>query len=242
MKKKKLVVFFLALIPLYLIYNITYKEKFTYLAIGDDLAKGHTPFDTYGESYTDYIYTYIKNQKKEAKINKEFIEEDLRIKDLLNKIKNADLKDGKTLTQAIKESELITIYIVSEEIFIKLISNYELYNLNTKKMYEYIDKLTQELEELIKEMNKIKKTNIYLIGYYNPLPENNENSIKIDSIFNYIDTSLKKIEEKYKIHYINIYNEFKKNKNYLPNPGHAFPSLEGYNYIANEIIKELKLN
>ena len=240
MKKKKLVIFFLAIIVIYLIYTFTYKEEYTYLAIGDDLAKGHTPFDTYGDSYTDFLYDYIKEIKPEAKINKDFIEEDLRVKDLLTKIKNSETESGKTLTRAIKEAELITISIGSEELFSKLRSNYELYSLNNKKMFEYIDTMVSELDELITEIQKIKKSEIYLIGYYNPLVENEE--IKIESIFNYINIKLKEIEKNHKIHYVSIYEGFKDKPSYLPNPSHAFPSLEGYNYISNEIIKELKSN
>lgn len=242
MKKKKLVIFFLALIVIYIIYNFTYKEEFTYLAIGDDLAKGHTPFDTYGESYTDYVYNYLKEQNNEVKLNKEFIEEDLRIKDLLTKIKNAETAGGKTFTQAIKEAEIITISIGSEELFSKLRSNYELYKINSKKLFEFIDEMTSDINELIKEMKKIKKTEIYLIGYYNPIIDTSDSESKLDSIFNYLDIKLKEIENKQKIHYISIHEEFKKHSNFLPNPSHAFPSPEGYNYIADEIIKELKQN
>lgn len=239
MKKKKLVIFFLALVAVYLIYNFTYKEEFTYLAIGDDLAKGHTPFDTYGQSYTDFVYDYLKKHNNEVKINKEFIEEDLRIKDLLTKIKNAESQGGKTFTRAIKEAELITISIGSEELFSKLRSNYELYKLNSQKLFDFIDEMTKEIDELINEMKKIKKTEIYLIGYYNPLFEDDASESKLDSIFNYLDIKLKEIEKNHKIHYISIHDEFKKKSNYLPNPNHAFPSLEGYNYIAEEIIEEL---
>lgn len=238
MKKKKIVIFFLAIIIIYLIYNFTYKEEYTYLAIGDDLAKGHTPFDTYGESYTDIVYNYIKEDNEKAKLNKEFIEEDLRVKDLISKIKNSESESGKTLTRLIKEAELITLSIGSEELFSKLRSNYELYSLNNRKMYEYIDNMINELDELLEYIQKIKKNEIYLIGYYNPLVDNEET--KIESIFNYIDVKLKELEKKHKIHYISIYEGFKNNTSYLPNPNHAFPSLEGYNYIANEIIKELK--
>lgn len=240
MKKKKLVIFFLALIATYIIYNFTYKEEFTYLAIGDDLAKGHTPFDTYGESYTDFVYEYLKEKNDKVKINKEFIEEDLRIKDLLSKIKNAETAGGKTFTQAIKEAELVTISIGSEELFSKLRSNYELYKLNSKKLFDFIDEMTNDLNELIKEMKKIKKNEIYLIGYYNPIIDITDSESKLDSIYNYLDIKLKEIENKQKIHYISIYDVFKKRSNFLPNPNHAFPSLEGYNYIANEIIKEIK--
>lgn len=240
MKKKKLVIFFLAIVIIYLIYTFTYKEEYTYLAIGDDLAKGHTPFDTYGSSYTDFLYDYIKEIKPEAKINKDFIEEDLRVKDLLTKIKNTSTESGKTLTRLIKEAELITISIGSEELFSKLRSNYELYSLNNKKMFEYVDNMIDELDELITEIQKIKKSEIYLIGYYNPLQNTEET--KIESIFNYIDTKLKVVEKNHKIHYVSIYEGFKEKGTYLPNPNHAFPSIEGYNYISNEIIKEMKNN
>ena len=44
--KKKLIIFFLAIIPIMLIYTFTKNITYTYLSIGDDLAGGHTPFDT----------------------------------------------------------------------------------------------------------------------------------------------------------------------------------------------------
>lgn len=242
MKKKKLVIFFLALIAVYIIYNFTYKEEFTYLAIGDDLAKGHTPFDTYGESYTDFVFDYLKEKNSEAKINKEFVEEDLRVKDLITKLKNAETSGGKTFTGAIKEAELITISIGSEELFSKLRSNYELYKLNSQKLFTFIDEMTKELDELITEIKKIKKPEIYLIGYYNPLFENDVKESKLDSIFNYLDIKLQEIEKKHKIHYISIHEEFKSKSNFLPNKSHAFPSLEGYNFIANKIIEEIELS
>ena len=235
MKKKILVIFFLTTVLLYLIYKNTYTEEYTYLAIGDDLAKGHTPFDTYNESYTDYLYKYIKERHKNAKINKEFIEEDLRIKDLLDKIKNAEKSGGKTFTQSIKEAEIITISIGSEELFSKLRSNYETYRLNNKKIFEYIDSMIIELKELIVEMKKIKNVEIYIIGYYNPIINKEDEEETLETIFNYIELKLNKISKENKVHYISIYEEFKNKSYYLPNPSHAFPSLEGYNYIANEI-------
>jgi len=77
------------------------------------------------------------------------------------------------------------------------------------------------------------------IGYYNPIVDNLDKQTELTSIFNYLDVKLKALEKKHKIHYISIYEEFKQKPYYLPNPSHAFPSLEGYNYIANEIIEEL---
>ena len=238
MKKKKLVIFFLALIGVYIIYNLTYKETTNYLAIGDELAKGHTPFDTYSESYTDYLYNYLLSQDEKMTINKEFISEDLRIKDLLENIKNPSVYQEKNLPQAIKNANIITISIGSEELFAKLRSNN--WKTSNERLYEFIDEMIKELEILIDEIQKIKKTEIYVIGYYNPLVCNEENETKLKSLFNYIDIKLKDLEKTKNINYVEIASEFSSKTYYLPNKEHAFPSLEGYNYIANEIIKKIE--
>lgn len=238
MKKKKLVIFFLALIGVYIIYNITYKETSNYLAIGDDLAKGHTPFDTYNDSYTDYLYTYLKNKDKKMTINKEFISEDLRIKDLLENIKNPSVYEQKNLPQAIQNADIITISIGSEELFAKLRSNN--WKTTNEKLYNYVDEMINDLEKLIKEIQKIKKTETYIIGYYNPIVYTPENETKLKSLYNYIDIKLKNLENTKNIYYVEIANEFQNKTYYLPNKEHAFPSLEGYNYIANKIIKKIE--
>ncbi len=239
MKKKKLVIFFLALIPIYIIYNLTYEENFTYLSLGDDLAKGHTPFETYGNSYTDYVYTYLKNKNDKITLNKDFIEEDLRITDLIEKLKNADTQNGNTLPQVVKDADIITISIGSEELFSKIRSNYELYSKNNTRVFKYIDELMSNLETLITEMKKITKGKIYIIGYYSPIQDN---EASLDSIFNYLDIKFKTLEKKHKINYVSIYEGFKSSPHYLPNPNHAFPSLEGYNYIATKIIEKIESN
>ena len=93
--------------------------------------------------------------------------------------------------------------------------------------------MIKELEILIDEIQKIKKTEIYVIGYYNPLVCNEENETKLKSLFNYIDIKLKDLEKTKNINYVEIASEFSSKTYYLPNKEHAFPSLECYNYIAN---------
>ncbi len=236
--KKILVIFFLAFLILYFIYKTTFKEKLTYLAIGDDLAKGHTPFDTYEKSYTDYLYEYLKTNKNYKNINKTYIKEDLRIKDLISALKENKQENKTTLTSLIKTSSLITISIGSEELFSKIRSNKNL--LATNQIYKTIDEMIKDLTELTKLMRKLTKQPIYIIGYYNIIEKTEENSTKINSIFNYLDIKFKTLEKETKITYINIYNGFNENPKYLPNKTNSFPSLEGYNYIADQIIEKIK--
>lgn len=238
MKKKILVIFFLSIIPVLLIYKTTKKEDFIYLSIGDDLAKGHTPFDTYNLSYTDYVYEYIKDNHKNAKLNKDYIKEDLRIKDLTKELKNPDYNSDKNLLQAIKQANIITISVGSDELFSKLRSNYIINDSN--RNFKFIDTLFLDYEELLKEIRKVTRKDIYIIGFYSPFELNEENNSYIKSLFNYISTKFNQLEKTYKIKYIRIDKEFNEKKHYLPNKNNAFPSLEGYNYIANKIIEKIK--
>ena len=234
--KKKLIIFFLSIFPILIVYKITENSTFNYLSIGDDLAKGHTPFDTYDSSYTDYVYDYIKQNHKNAELNKDYIKEDLRIKDLIEEIKNPSPYSSKNLAQALKKADIITLSIGTEELFSKLRSTYSLKELECKN----IDSLYENITLLLKEIRKITKKKIYIVGYYNPIKITAENENNLDNIFNYIDALYKSIEEEYNIKYIEINDEFKNNPLYMPNQNNAFPSLHGYKYIANQIIKEIE--
>ena len=236
MKKKLLVIFFLAVIPVYLTYKFVYKNNYLYLAIGDELAKGHTPFETYSDSYVDYYYNYLKEKNSNIIINRDYVDEDLRIKDLLDEItKSASYNSD--LPQLIKDADVITISIGSEELFSKLRSSNNI-KLNYIKNIEYIDSMFGDLKLLLKEIRKLTKSPVYVIGYYNPLIKNSENEKYIDDLFEYLDIKFDSLAEETKITYVKIDEGFDNNSKFLPNLNNSFPSLEGYSYIANEIIKK----
>lgn len=233
MKKKILIIFFLTLIPLYIIYKYNHKESYIYLSIGDELSIGHTPFNTYNLSYIDYLFDYLKLHNNNVTLIKEELKEDIRINDLIKEIENIN---ENSLNSYIKKSNLITISIGSEEIFNKLKVNYDLYINNPKLFYTYIDTLYNDYKLLLNKITKITNSKIYIIGYYNPILTDN-----LTLFFNYINSKFSTLETK-NIKYIEIYNGFINNPSYLPNPSHTYPSLEGYKYISNEIIKELTNN
>ena len=175
MKKKILVMFFLALVITFSIYKNTFKDKHLYLALGDALAKGHTPFDSYNLSYVDYFADYLNKDTQKYIINKDYIDEDLRIKDLTEEIKNSNIKKS-TLPETIKNANIITISIGREELFSKLRSNYDI---KDKSNYKYIDLMYNDLKKLLYEIRKITDKPIYVIGFYNPLTITSENEENI---------------------------------------------------------------
>lgn len=55
--------------------------------------------------------------------------------------------------------------------------------------------MINEIKELLKEIRKITNKRIYIIGYYNPIKETEENSSSITTLFNYLNTSFINIEK-----------------------------------------------
>ncbi len=247
MKHIKFVIFFISAIIIFFIYNITDDKKITYLALGDGLAKGQTPFDTFGKSYTDYFYSYLKNKYKVNGNYKTFTQSDYRITDLINDIDNVyTIKKEKnlTITSLIKKADIITISVGSDELFYKL----KQYNDNIKignkqKIIKYIDEMFEDINILVEKIRKLSNRPIIFIGYYNPIPFSQTNETTMDSIFNYIDLKFNEVINE-KTFYLDIYEIFKEKETYLPNKNNVFPSLEGYNLISNkliELIEEEKL-
>jgi len=235
MKYKKFVIFLFSAIIIFITYNNLKKEEINYLALGDGLAKGITPFETSGKSYSDYLFTYLNNKTETNKNYKAFTKEDYRITDLINDIENIriDKKDNITITNVIKKADIITISIGSEELFYKLKQHEATVDKNNKLIIiKYIDEMFEDMHKLLSIIRNITNSHIIIIGYYNPLKDTNTT---IDSIYNYLDLKFKELLDD-KMYYINIYNKFKYNSNYLPNKHISYPTLEGYNYIANEII------
>ncbi len=240
MKHIKFVIFLVSAIIIIFIYNITNDKKITYLALGDGLAKGQTPFDTFGESYTDYFYNYLKSKYKVNDNYKTFTQSDYRITDLINDIDNVYTikeENNLTITSLIKKADIITISVGSDELFYKL----KQYNDNIKignkqKIIKYIDEMFQDANKLIEKIRKYNKGPIIFIGYYNPIPFSQTNETTMDNIFNYIDLKFNEIINK-NTFYLDIYDTFKEKETYLPNKNNVFPSLEGYNLISNELIK-----
>ena len=236
MMKKILVVFFFSIIILFLIYKLINKEEYYYLAIGDEIAKGHNSLDYYSESYVDYYYEYLKEKYKKVVIDKNYIYEDIRIKDLNEYFNNN--KEITTLAQAVTKADVITLSIGSEELFSKLRSTFEIKDESTK-IIEYIDNMFKELETLIKNIRKLSKNKLFLIGYYNPIRINPENERIIKSIFNYIDKQFIELEEKFNINYIEINNEFiNEDYKFVPNINNSFPTKDAQYYIYKQIKKE----
>lgn len=247
MKKHfKLLVFISALFIVFLTYRIfQYKTtEINYIALGDSVAEGMGPYGAVGYGYPDYISDYLKSKERLNFYTKGFSKSGYTVADV-----KRDIENNKTITvnkqkvnikEALRESDLVTISIGAND-FIRGLSldNFTTKLEDIKATKKEIDEIGLDVKELIELIKDYAKGEIILIGYYNPLPRIEYYKDEIDELVKYSNHIYEEICDDLDITYVDVFDEFERNKDYLPNSLDIHPSIKGYEAIANKIIKEL---
>ena len=241
---KKLLLISSVILVVFLIYLTTIDKKVYYLALGDSIAVGLNSYNIVDYGYTDYIKDYLEDKNILERYVNQYAKSGYRITDVYR-----DIEDNKkvnlgnkeiTLKNALIKADLVTLSIGAND----FLANFDFGNfvgqMNTNQTYEYIDEISSDLDKLLKTIRSYCKEDIILIGYYNPLPRlTNGYEDLMDSIFSYSDEKYETVCDKYDITYISVYDLFKGNTDYLPNPLNIHPSKEGYEAISELVIKEI---
>ena len=224
-------------------YNLFKSNKITYISLGDSLAQGKNPYGNIDYGYSDYVKDYLEKNNKLRYYTKDFATDGYRITDILNDIElNKKIKIGKTeegIKTILRRSNLVTLSIGSNDIFYKTKNN--LISVSNDELNKYINDLIRDYDNLLNEIKKYFKGDLIIIGYYNPYINTSSERIRIlENNFLYINEQMIKLADKYDCEYINIYEIFRENPDYLPNKNNIHPSKEGYKQISNLIIEKIK--
>ncbi len=239
-----LIIISLTFIAYYKINN----DKISFVALGDGIALGENSNNKISKSYNDYLKNQISKNKKIKFYSKEFCKKDLRIKDLKNQIESNDFISQNnrkiSINQAIHNANLLTLSIGASDLFYSLkINNSYIKGNDLDNIYKKIDKIFIDLENLIKQIRKNYNKKLIVIGYYNPLTNQNYINNEIyDEVFSYCNDLYYKLSYKYNFTYINTNNIINKNKKYLPNDNSIHLNNIGYKKISNEIYKTLNFD
>lgn len=235
-------IFYLLIICLlvYTIYYFNHNDKITYISIGDSLSVGIDSNGNTNYGYSNYLANYLKDKDLLKSYNNYFSTSGTRIVDLKNKLETnlTITKNGKSLSlkKCLREADLVTLSVGMDNILTSLtLSTVSVENLSNKEITTLVDKTIEELDDLFKQLRKYAKENIIFIGFYNPLEEE---ALTTERLYTYLITKTKALCKTYDIEYLDIYNLFKKNKNYIDNPTNIYPSTEAYQMIATKIIEK----
>ena len=232
---KKIIIGILIIIFLtFIIYKSNANNLIDYMSIGDSFDIGINSYGNNTYSYRDYLKNYLNNNNLLHKTYFYYSKSNYTIEELLNDItinKEVIYNDRMyNIKKDLREADLITISIGLDELISIIEDN------KNDNIYVKVDKMIDNMNILINNVQKISSSNIILIGYYNPYLNSNK---ELERLFAYINDKYYDIAKKYKLTYIDIYKII--NKNYLPNIRDYHLNSKGYLKIASKIIEELKL-
>ncbi len=232
-KHVKLIIFIIICLLIFIIYTRNNKNNINYVSLGDGFSLGIDSYDIIDYGYSDYIKDYLSSEQLLNKYIKSFSSKEMSIEMLHDCIllnKNVDLATQNiNIKESLREARLITITIGLNDLLYQLSINN---NLTSSKIDEIVNRIELSFDELIKEIRKYYKYDIYVIGYYNVNPSNET-----------LKEAIKQLNRIYKnnedVIYIPTYDIFEKNQNYKSNPNNIYPNRDGYQAISQEIISKI---
>ena len=211
---KKIILILFLFLSCYLIYNLTEEKGLSCLVIGNSIADNE----------------YIKDNNLITKYNNTYINNNYRIKDLINIIKyNEELEVNHkkiSIHRLMKNTDILIVSVGMNELYYKL-------NDDKKEIYTYLNEMVNDMESLLNDISKYNYKKVYILGYYNIDNKNND-------LFTYINYKIKKVTNKYKYNYIELNDIIRNNPNYLKNNHNFELNRQGYNKISKIIVENLK--
>lgn len=220
---KKILIIGLVLLSIFVIYLSNMDKKVYYVALGDSLERVYVgDEEVYGYSY--YVKKYLTDDDLLERYSDDYAKVDTRITDIINDINNnkkVTTGDGSfSLKNALIKADLITLNISSSDVFNKLNKKDVIYN----EVYDYIDDLAYDLDNLFKLMREYCKEDILMIGPYNPFSDINS----LD-VYEYFNKKYRDVCEKYDVIYVDLSDVNELNG-------------ESYELIGNRVIGKMRKN
>lgn len=203
------------------------KHKINYVALGDSLAAGQTPYHQLDKSYADYLVKRFEQSQYSVSYNNfgvsRYTSENLK-NDILN---NKEVQDK------IKNANLITIDIGANDLLAKLKTD----PTHVKDSLLAVANNLQIILQTIDSLNPNVK--VLVMGYYNPFPHYSQEQQA--SLLPLLEALNKTIENRSIANgdkYVPTAQVIKRNEDqYVPNSEDIHLNLEGYQVVAKEFWK-----
>jgi lysophospholipase L1-like esterase len=216
------------------------KEHFDYVALGDSLAAGRTPFGVDQDGYVDFLASRFEQSQYHVELDNYGVS-GYRTTHIISELFNPINPKYDSLRESIANAELVTIDIGANDLLAELAN----IRANPVLAPTVLKGIGERLFVILSEIDKINPdTKVYVMGYYNPyphLPEEqqaallplldafNQSILSVASMNGDIFVPTAKVIEKHE-------------KEYLPNPADIHLDVEGYQVVAKEFWKAIQKN
>lgn len=211
------------------------KTDFDYVALGDSLAAGKTPYGELSNGYADYLVERFAQSQYEIELNNYGVS-GYETSEILSELYGPSNEKYNALRESINEAELVTIDIGAND----LLKQLQDIQTRTTAPQAVLSQIGINLHAILSEIDRINpETQVYVMGYYNPfphLPEEQQAALMplLDGLNDVIQSAALANGDVF----VPTADVIKKNeKEFLPNPKDIHLSLEGYQAIAKEFWK-----
>ncbi|WP_324729185.1 SGNH/GDSL hydrolase family protein [Lysinibacillus fusiformis] len=208
----------------------------SYIAIGDSLAAGQTPFQQIDAGYSDLIAMRLQAMDQLKFYTKELAFPGFTTANVLERIKTEEARD------LLANATLVTVSAGANDLLSLVRLNPMAGTLTFSQLQaDYaLNIVRKNMEAILNELGVLApKAQVYVIGYYFAYPAvhltqkegTNAQLVKLNTI-------LQQQAELAGAVYVNVYDSFGLNAtNYLPNYADVHPNMEGYRQMANAFLK-----
>ena len=232
---------FALLILLLLPTQASANEREVYIALGDSLAAGQTPYSQIDAGYTDFIALQLERQGRLAYFSKDLTFPGYRVSNVIETVKSEQaqvlLEQATVITISAGANDLLPLIAHNPQ---KGTMNFS--QLNANFALNHVREQMDELLQLVHE--KAPNASVYVMGYYFPyVSVHNEQTAGATAALQLLNEFLKQQATKASATFVEVYDDFEQERtSYLPNVSDVHPNQRGYLVMANAMLKSYSGN
>ena len=225
---------FLLLLASFL-YTSTVSAKEVYVALGDSLAAGQTPYAEIDAGYTDFIAMQLMRSGQLQSFTKQLAFPGYTVGDVVERVQTEEAQ------QLLQNATLITISAGANNLLPLVSHNPQQGTIRfSQRTADFaLNKARKDYTKLLQLVRKLApQADVYVMGYYFPYVSVHEQQLAgVTEQLNTLNDILANVASVYDAQFINVSFGDQASR-YLPNVADVHPNMEGYMVMANAFLQE----
>ena len=217
------------------LYTSTVSAKEVYVALGDSLAAGQTPYAQIDAGYTDFIAMQLMHSGQLQSFTKQLAFPGYTVEDVLERVQTEEAQ------QLLKNATLITISAGANNLLPLVSHNPQKGTISFSQLTANfaLNKARKDYMKLLQLINQIAPdADVYVMGYYFPyVSVHKEQLAGVTEQLDLLNDILANVASEYDAEFINV-SFGNQTGHYLPNIADVHPNMEGYMVMANAFLQE----
>lgn len=207
-----------------------------YVALGDSLAAGQTPYSEIAAGYADIIAEELENKEQLAKYTKDLAVPGYTTEDILQQL------DSKEAQETVQSADLITISAGANDLLrlVRINPANGVVGFDEAQVEAELRNIRSNMDTMLATLkNQAPEAHIYVMGYYFPFPHLQEEqkaelAVKLDQL----NETLEQVAEQQDADFVPVDDAFGDDAiDKLPNASDIHPNNEGYAAMANAFLE-----